>query len=402
MPISSSIQDLKKPLTGALAFADGRTVRAFGCGAVGQAVGEVCFNTAMTGYQEVLCDPSYADQIVCFTFPHIGVVGANSLDEEAASPPARAAARGVIMHARPNAPSNWRTETTLDAWLKARGLIGLYGVDTRALTAILRDEGAINAVIAHDPEGAFDWPALTAQARDWAGLVQADLANAVTTPEPMAEATGTWSREHGFAPPASEGPLVAVIDYGVKANIVRCLNAAGCRTVVLPASSALEAVLTVKPAGVVLSNGPGDPAATYANGADTLIKGLLGADIPIFGICLGHQMLALALGARTIKMNQGHHGANHPVKHLETGQVEIVSMNHGFTVDADSLPDGVRATHVSLFDGTNCGLRVEGKPVSSVQHHPEASPGPRDSFYIFKRFAESLGVTASDNALALA
>ncbi len=362
--------------TGVLVLADGKTFYGRGYGHAGEAAAEVCFNTAMTGYQEILTDPSYADQIVCFTFPHIGNVGTNDADEEAYSERAKTAAKGAIFREPITAPSSHRNEVDFVSWLKARNIIGLSGLDTRALTIYIRDNGMQNAVIAHDPSGQFDIAALEAKAKNWAGLVGADLASDLT-------------RSDTLAAKSTGGKHVVVIDYGVKGNIVRRLEAEGLACTVVTAKTSAKDILAMSPDGVVLSNGPGDPEATGRH-ALPVIRELVESGTPMLGICLGHQMLALALGAKTVKMIQGHHGANHPVKDFTTDKVEIVSMNHGFAVDRDSLPDTVEETHISLFDGTNCGIKVKGKPVFSVQHHPEASPGPQDSFYLFKRFADAL------------
>jgi carbamoyl-phosphate synthase small subunit len=382
--------ELLPGVTGVLALADGRVLQGHGCGAVGAAVGEVCFNTAMSGYQEILTDPSYMAQIVAFTFPHIGNVGTNSDDLEQISGAAETAARGAIFRDTPTAPANWRANSDLDGWLKRRGVIGLCGIDTRALTKSIREGGMPHGVIAHSPEGSFDIKALVAQARAWAGLEGADLAKDASCLQPFVWDEGLWSWPEGYAGPDKRPSYeVVVVDYGVKRNILRALAAVGARATVVPAGTSAEDILARNPDGVLLSNGPGDPAATGAY-AVPVIQKLAASGKPLFGICLGHQMLALALGARTVKMDQGHHGANHPVKDLTTGKVEIVSMNHGFTVDRASLPAAVQETHVSLFDGSNAGLAVEGRPIFSVQHHPEASPGPKDSLYLFARFAEMM------------
>jgi carbamoyl-phosphate synthase small subunit len=375
--------------TGALVLADGAVFLGRGCGAQGRAVAEVCFNTAMTGYQEILTDPSYAGQIVAFTAPHVGNVGANPADEEDASPAAKVAARGAVMRADVTEPSNWRATDPFDAWLKARGIVGLSGVDTRALTRRIREQGMPHGVIVHDPEGDFDFPALAAQAASWTGLEGLDLAKDVTGAAPARFEETRWTWPVGAEALAAARYHVVVLDYGVKENILRCLGSIGARVTVLPANATAADVVALAPDGVLVSNGPGDPAATGEYAVDT-IQGVIGAGLPLFGICLGHQMLGLALGARTLKMPQGHHGANHPVQDKATGKVEIVSMNHGFAIDADSLPKGVTETHVSLFDGSNCGIALEGKPVFSVQYHPEASPGPQDSLYLFERFAEAM------------
>ncbi len=374
--------------TGVLVLASGDVFYGQGCGFIGEAVGEVCFNTAMTGYQEILTDPSYTDQIICFTFPHIGNTGTNSEDEEAASAPAESAARGAIFKAPITPPSNWRSESTLQDWLEQRKIIGLSGIDTRALTAYVRENGMPNGVIAYHPEGEFDMDALEAKARGWNGLVGADLATDASTPESFDWREARWVWPDGYED-QSHPKKVVVIDYGVKRNILRNLVSQDMAVSVVPAKTEAAEIIAMKPDGVVLSNGPGDPAATGAY-AIPVIQDLIEAGLPILGICLGHQMLALALGAKTIKMDQGHHGANHPVKDYTTNKVEIVSMNHGFAVDRDSLPETCEETHASLFDGTNCGIRLKGKPVFSVQHHPEASPGPQDSFYLFERFADAL------------
>jgi carbamoyl-phosphate synthase small subunit len=378
--------------TGVLALADGTVLQGTGVGHAGHAVGEVCFNTAMTGYQEILTDPSYMAQIVTFTFPHIGNVGVNLDDTEQFGEGARTTARGAVFRDLPTAPANWRAAKDfggggLDAWMKSRGVIGLSGVDTRALTRLIRENGMPHGVIAHDPEGRFDLDALIAEARAWTGLVGLDLVREATTLQSFTFEQGLWSWPEGYAQPRPEPRYeVAVLDYGVKRNILRGLTSVGARATVLPASTTAEAVLARKPDGILLSNGPGDPAATGEYAVPEIRK-LVDSGVPVFGICLGHQMLARALGAQTVKMEQGHHGANHPVKDLDTGKVEIVSMNHGFTVDRETLPAPVRETHVSLFDGTNAGIALKDRPVFSVQHHPEASPGPTDSLYLFDRFA---------------
>ena len=373
--------------TGVLVLADGTVLWGHGFGTIGSAVGEVCFNTAMTGYQEVMTDPSYAAQIVTFTFPHIGNVGVNDEDNEAKVD----GALGCIVREEVTAPSNFRARGTFGDWLKDKCKIGLAGIDTRALTRRIRMVGAPNAVIAHDPDGKFDIPALVKRATEWPGLEGMDLARVVSRSANEEWEGGVWSLGKGYArSPRNDRPHVVAMDFGAKDNIFRSLVKAGARVTVVPAQTTLEAILALDPAGVFLSNGPGDPAATGVY-AVPVIQGLLERDVPVFGICLGHQMLGLAAGAKTTKMHQGHRGANHPVKRLEDGVVEITSMNHGFAVDNASLPEGLEETHVSLFDGSNCGIAVKGKRAFGVQYHPEASPGPQDSFYLFERFLGMLG-----------
>lgn len=376
----------QKPLaTGALVFADGTAIFGTGLGAVGASVGEVCFNTAMTGYQEILTDPSYAGQIITFTFPHIGNIGTNDEDIETSNLAASSGVRGAVLRADITNPSNYRAAKHLDDWLKARNIVTLCGLDTRALTARIREQGMSDAVIAHAPDGKFDIEALAKQASDWPGLEGMDLAIEVTCGQTYTWDETRWEWETGYGKLENPRFHVVVMDFGIKRNILRCLASVGCKVTVVPAKTSAEDILAHNPDGIFLSNGPGDPAATGTYAVPEIEK-LIASGKPIFGICLGHQMLALALGAKTMKMHQGHHGANHPVKDYTTNKVEITSMNHGFTVDTDTLPKGVTQTHVSLFDGTNCGLSVEGKPIFSVQYHPEASPGPQDSHYLFDRF----------------
>lgn len=372
--------------TGVLVLADGAVLWGHGFGASGAAVGEVCFNTAMTGYQEVMTDPSYAGQVVTFTFPHIGNVGVNEEDLESHVD----GAVGCVVREDVTAPSNFRSTGTFGEWLASKGKIGLAGVDTRALTRRIRLSGAPNAVIAHAPDGKFDIPALIKRAQDWPGLEGMDLARVVSREEIENWEGSVWTLGKGYGrSPHDKRPHVVAIDYGAKDNIFRNLVKAGAKVTVVPAQTPLSGVLALEPDGVFLSNGPGDPAATGAY-AVPVIQGLLERDVPVFGICLGHQMLGLAAGAKTTKMHQGHRGANHPVKRLEDGVVEITSMNHGFAVDNTALPENVEETHVSLFDGSNCGIAIKGKKAFGVQYHPEASPGPMDSFYLFQKFIESL------------
>ena len=373
----------------ALALADGTLFWGRGLGATGTAVGEVCFNTAVTGYQEILTDPSYAGQIIAFTFPHIGNVGANREDLEAAT----VAARGLVLKAPITEPASYRATQSLDAWLNSHGLIGISGVDTRRLTAHIRDFGPPNAVIAHDPEGRLDVRSLRDQAGVWPGLEGMDLAKEVTCRQTYEWAETVWDRERGYGLQQSSRYHVVAIDYGAKRNILRMLATLGCHVTVVPATASAEDIIRHRPDGIFLSNGPGDPAATGAY-AVPILRGLLDWGKPIFGICLGHQLLALALGGKTRKMARGHRGANHPVKDLLTGKVEISSQNHGFVVDPESLPSSAEPTHLSLFDKSNEGLRMIGKPVFSVQYHPEASPGPQDSHYLFEHFVRLMGRNA--------
>jgi carbamoyl-phosphate synthase small subunit len=389
-PAGSSPDNWAEPKpTALLVLADGTVLEGFGIGAEGQAVAEVCFNTAMTGYEEILTDPSYAGQIITFTFPHIGNVGTNEDDIESVNMAARPGACGVILRTDITAPSNYRATRALNDWLKTRGIIGLAGIDTRALTALIREKGMPNAVIAHNAAGKFDRDALKQQAREWPGLEGMDLVPMVTSAQRFNWDETEWVWGQGFGRQTNPEFHVVAIDYGIKRNILRLLAGAGSKVTVVPAKTSAEDIMALKPDGVFLSNGPGDPAAT-GEYAVPVIKSLIDTGTPTFGICLGHQMLGLAVGGKTMKMHQGHHGANHPVKDMTTGKVEITSMNHGFAVDKTSLPASVEQTHVSLFDGSNCGIALKGKPVFSVQYHPEASPGPRDSHYLFTRFVEMM------------
>jgi carbamoyl-phosphate synthase small subunit len=372
--------------TACIVLADGSTFYGTGFGAEGRAVAELCFNTAMTGYQEIMTDPSYAGQIVTFTFPHIGNVGANPQDDETADP----VAEGMVVKWLPGEPSNWRAAEHLSAWLARRGRIGVGGIDTRRLTRLIRHLGAPHVAIEHRADGAFDLHALRKAAKGFAGLEGRDLARDVTCLQSYRWDEMRWAWPDGFARRTAPGHRVVALDYGAKRNILRCLASAGCDVTVMPATATAEDVLAQNPDGIFLSNGPGDPQATGTYAVPMIRRILDTTDLPLFGICLGHQMLALALGGRTLKMNHGHHGANHPVKDLRSGKVEITSMNHGFAVDAQTLPDGVEETHVSLFDGSNCGIAVRGRPVFSVQYHPEASPGPMDSYYLFEQFAAAM------------
>ena len=376
---------MKSQPTACLVLSDGTIFYGKGFGKVGVCTAELCFNTAMTGYQEIITDPSYAGQLITFTFPHIGNTGINTEDDEALEP----FAEGIIVKWDPTNPSNWRSTGDLSQWLLEKGLIGMGGVDTRRLTRAIRAQGAPNVTIAHNTKGKFEIEKMVLSARAFTGLEGFDLAAEVTHVDPYEWHEGRWSWPEGHSDVKKDDHKVVAIDYGAKRNILRCLTNSGCDVTVLPADSTLETILSHNPEGVFLSNGPGDPAATGKYSVP-VIRGLLKNNIPIFGICLGHQMLALALGAETIKMNHGHHGANHPVKDVETGKVEITSMNHGFAVDSQTLPDNVIETHVSLFDGSNCGIRAKDKDAFSVQYHPEASPGPQDSYHLFEKFTEQI------------
>ncbi|MDI4665615.1 glutamine-hydrolyzing carbamoyl-phosphate synthase small subunit [Xanthobacter autotrophicus] len=376
--------------TAVLVLADGTVLEGFGIGAEARLAGEVCFNTAITGYEEILTDPSYAGQIITFTFPHIGNVGTNEEDIETVSMAAASGVRGVVLRTAVTEPSNYRATRPLDEWLKARGIPGITGIDTRALTALIREAGMPNAVIAHSADGVFDIEALKAEARAWPGLVGMDLVPGVTSAQRFGWDETTWEWEKGYGRQDAPRHHVVAVDYGVKRNILRLLARAGCKVTVVPATASADDILALKPDGVFLSNGPGDPAAT-GEYAVPVIRQIIETGVPTFGICLGHQMIGLAVGGRTVKMHQGHHGANHPVKDLTTGKVEITSMNHGFAVDRETLPKNAVETHVSLFDGSNAGIALADRPVFSVQYHPEASPGPQDSHYLFDRFVEMIG-----------
>ena len=378
----------QKP-TACLVLADGSIFYGHGFGAIGTTVAELCFNTAMTGYQEIMTDPSYAGQIVTFTFPHIGNTGTTAEDDETTDP----FAAGMVVKWDPTNPSNWRAQDKLAPWLTASGRIAIGGIDTRRLTRTIRQQGAPHVALCHNPEGYFDVKDLLLQAQAFAGLEGLDLAKDVSCTQPYKWNEKRWAWGEGCVKESAPKYKVVAIDYGAKRNILRSLASVGCDVTVLPAFATAEDILTYKPDGIFLSNGPGDPAATGIYAVPIIQAILAQTNIPLFGICLGHQMLALALGAKTIKMSHGHHGANHPVKDLESNKVEITSMNHGFTVDSQTLPAGVIETHISLFDGSNCGIRMADRPVFSVQHHPEASPGPQDSFYLFEKFAAAMQST---------
>jgi len=372
-------------ITAALVLADGTIFWGYGFGREGDTVGEVCFNTSITGYQEILTDPSYAGQIITFTFPHIGNVGTNIEDLETPTP----AARGLVVREDVTDPSNYRAQGHLCDWAESVGLIGICGIDTRKLTRHIRENGAPNGVIAYNTDGEFDIPTLLKQAQDWPGLEGMDLAKAVTRDEPTEWAGTCWTIKDGYGTLDTPKAHVVAVDYGAKDNILRCLTATGARVTVVPATTTFEDIMALSPDGIFLSNGPGDPAAT-GEYALPIVKQLIGTGLPIFGICLGHQLLALAFGGKTYKMHQGHRGANHPVQDLRSGKVEITSMNHGFSVDGDSLPDDIKISHISLFDKTVCGIQHQTKPIFSVQQHPEASPGPQDSFYLFQEFMDMI------------
>ena len=389
-----SIVSSNKP-TACLALADGTLFFGEGFGATGETTAELCFNTSITGYQEILTDPSYAGQIVTFTFPHIGNVGVNPEDSETQDP----ATEGLIVKWSPTTSSNWRSLENLSDWLKKYNLLGMGGVDTRRLTRAIRLLGAPHVALAHDPNGVFNTSKLIQKAKNFSGLEGLDLAKKVTCRQTYKWDEMRWAWPEGFLRQNQAKHKVVAIDYGAKRNILRCLASAGCEVTVLPASSSADEVLAHKPEGVFLSNGPGDPAATGKYAVPMIQYLLKNTNLPIFGICLGHQMLALALGAKTIKMSHGHHGANHPVRDQSSGKVEITSMNHGFAVDAQTLPDSVEETHISLFDGSNCGIKVKNRPIFSIQHHPEASPGPQDSFYLFNQFVAAMQQNSLKKAL---
>ncbi len=378
-----------KDATAVIIFADGTTIYGRGIGAQTSAVGEICFNTSMTGYQEILTDPSYAGEIITFTFPHIGNVGTNNEDIEHLTP----FARGAILREDITSEASWRADSHFNNWLKSHNLAGICGVDTRALTRYIRDNGAPNAVICHQADGKFDLDALQKQASEWSGLEGLDLAKEVSCTQTYEWDETNWDLKEGYGKQSAAKRHVVAMDFGAKRNILRCLASTGCKVTVVPGNTSAEDILKHKPDGVFLSNGPGDPAATGEYAVPT-IQALLEKDMPIFGICLGHQMLALALGGKTEKMRLGHRGANHPVQDLETSKVEITSQNHGFMVVPSSLPEDVEATHISLFDKTNEGLKHKTKPAFSVQYHPEASPGPQDSHHLFNRFVDMIDKAA--------
>ena len=384
-PLTDATGWIEPVPTALLVLADGTVLSGQAIGAETKATGEVCFNTAMTGYEEILTDPSYAGQIITFTFPHIGNVGTNEEDIETVDMAVSDGAKGVVIHADITSPSNWRAVKHFDNWLKSRNIPGISGIDTRALTAHIRDHGMANAVLATSADGVFDVEALKTKAAQLPSMDGLDLVPSVGLTKGLDWTEASWSLENGYGTLGNGHHHVIAVDFGVKRNILRLLTDRDCRVTIVPATASFDEIKALKPDGVFLSNGPGDPAATGTYSVP-MIKALIEHDIPTFGICLGHQMLALAVGAKTMKMHQGHHGANHPVKDFTTNKVEIVSMNHGFAVDRDSLPKNAVETHVSLFDGTNCGIALTDKPAFSVQHHPEASPGPRDSHYLFDRF----------------
>ena len=368
--------------TGALILKDGTVFNGFGCGFEGKSIGEVCFNTAMTGYQEIMTDPSYTSQIITFTFPHIGNVGINSQDIESNQ---NSKISGVIFSNPITSPSNWRSEGNLNDWLIKNKIVGLYGIDTRDLTNHIRKNGFLNGIITNDPKGVEDKESILKDLSKWKGINGQDLAKIVSTKKIY-----IW-KEKEISDLSQDieqiDKHIVVIDYGVKSNILRCLSSRFNKITVVPCETVVSDIKNLKPDGIFLSNGPGDPVAT-GEYAIPIVKKLISMEIPIFGICLGHQILALALGGETFKMHQGHHGANHPVKNIQNGKVEITSMNHGFAVNFDTLPSDVEETHKSLFDGSNSGLMLKDKPIFSIQHHPESSPGPYDSFYLFNKFQD--------------
>ena len=384
MPSFSNIEPPSNA-TAVIILSDKTVLWGKGIGSETHAIGEVCFNTSLTGYQEILTDPSYAGQIITFTFPHIGNVGTNEEDIETTNP----AAKGLIIREDITSPSNWRAQKHFDEWLKSFNLVGISCIDTRMLTRKIRDSGAPNAIIAHNIEGKFDLEALFAELEQWPGLKGNDLAKEVSCTQSYAWDETTWSLENGYGTQDNPEHTIVAVDFGAKRNILRCLANAGCKVVVVPANSNAEDIMAHNPDGVFLSNGPGDPSAT-GEYAVPVVKELIEKDMPIFGICLGHQILSLALGCKTQKMHLGHRGANHPVQDLKTGKVEITSQNHGFEVIEDSLPENVEQSHISLFDGSNEGIAVKDKPIFSVQYHPEASPGPQDSHYLFNRFVDNI------------
>ncbi|AHA27431.1 glutamine-hydrolyzing carbamoyl-phosphate synthase small subunit [Candidatus Liberibacter americanus] len=379
--------------TAVLVLADGSVIEGMGCGATGSIQAEICFNTSLTGYQEILTDPSYLGQIVNFTFPHIGNVGVNNEDFEYLSTKKFKGAFGLVLKSEITDPSNYRSNMHFDDWLKSCGIIGLSGVDTRALTIWIRDNGVSNAVIAHNPNGQFDIEDLKSRVQNYNYLKDSELVMRATAPKNISwlEKTWQWGREASFLNENDAIYHVVCVDYGVKSNILRHLVDLGCKITIVPADTSAKEILSFSPDGIVLSNGPGDPVIT-ADYASPIICDLIDFGLPIFGICLGHQLLGLSLGARSVKMHQGHHGANHPVKNLLTGKVEIVSMNHGFAIDSKTLPANIEETHISLFDKSNCGLRIIDKPVFSVQYHPESSPGPQDSHYLFSYFVDFMRI----------
>ena len=374
----------QKP-TAILVLSDGSVFKGHGFGAAATNVGEVCFNTSMTGYQEILTDPSYAGQIITFTFPHVGNVGVNDQDNETGNP----AAMGLIVRQPVTNPASWRAVKHLDAWLKNIKLPGISGIDTRALTRRIRDLGAPRGALCYAADGAIDFDDLHAKVSVWPGLKDMELARAVTCANSHDWDQGTWQCKHGAHRETPAKYSVVAMDFGIKHNILRCLQDAGCAVHVVPAETSADAILALQPDGVFLSNGPGDPAATAAYAGQEIAQ-LIAADMPVFGICIGHQLMALALGATTFKMDRGHRGANHPVKDLATSKIEITSQNHGFAVDPDSLPADLEVSHLSLFDQSVEGLRHRSKPAFCVQYHPESSPGPHDSRYLFTRFTEMM------------
>ena len=372
--------------TGILVLEDGSFFQGFGFGFEGITTGEVCFNTSITGYQEIITDPSYAGQIINFTFPHIGNVGTNIEDNESNE----IWARGVIFNTDITTPSNYRSMKHLDAWLKKNKIIGIAGIDTRKLTNYIRDNGAPKGSMQFSKKGKHNIESLQKLNRNWPGLLGLDLASQVSCKKPYKwNSLKTWNKEKGYKKNKNKKYKIVAIDYGIKKNILRCLTDLDCEIKIVPAKTSSNNILAENPDGIILSNGPGDPAATGTYAIPTLKK-LINSNLPIFGICLGHQLLALALGAKTSKMHMGHRGANHPVKNLKSKKVEITSQNHGFKVEENSIPNNVRITHLSLFDRSVEGIELKNKPVFSVQYHPEANPGPQDSKYLFEKFINNI------------
>jgi len=384
---------LNQQSTGILILEDGTVFQGFGLGAESYAIGEVCFNTSMTGYQEIITDPSYSDQIINFTFPHIGNVGTNLEDIESDN----VWLKGVVFSKEITSPSNYRSLKHLNDWLKKNNIIGICGIDSRSLTNLIRSKGALKGAIVNDKSNAKKLDFYLNECRKWNGLKDLDLTLKVTCKEIYQwEDTALWDKKNGYKKNNQYLYHIVAIDFGIKKNILRNFSNLGCKVTVVPANTSFDVINKLQPDGIFLSNGPGDPAAT-SEFAKTCIQKILESKIPVFGICLGHQLLGHALGCSTKKMHQGHRGANHPVKNLKTNKVEITSQNHGFEIDKDNLPKNVEITHVSLFDGTIEGISSKETNAFSVQYHPEASPGPHDSEYLFRQFIEIIKSNAKKN-----